>query len=166
VVSFEKVFKTDALVIRIASIHKYDPMVMTSFKWDPSAPYGAGIGSISHDEKTIYLVKKNNGKFNRMNNYEVLNTEMRSLLFKHAYGYDMNLIDFGKLAAVQNPSFNLHQVPALLPSEINQGKLDDPTARLNFLFRDFGIVRVRTFNHQRKNHLDSPVRNQPFVGDD
>jgi hypothetical protein len=89
VVSFEKIYSSDALMIRIANINKYDPMIMSSFKWDPSAPAGSGVGSISHEEKTIYLVKKNNGRYNRMSNYEVLNTEIRSLLFKHAYGYDL-----------------------------------------------------------------------------
>ena len=108
VVSFEKIYRSDALVIRIANIHKYDPMVMTSFKWDPSAPSGSGIGSITHDEKTIYLVKKNNGKYNRMNNFEVLNTEIRSLLFKHAYGYDLTLVDFGKLSSLQSTSLALN----------------------------------------------------------
>lgn len=101
VVSFEKLFNSDALVIRIANISKYDPMVMTSFKWDPKAPSGSGVGSINHEEKTIYLVKKNNGKYCRVNNYEVLNTEIRSLLFKHSYGYDLTLIDFGRLSSLQ-----------------------------------------------------------------
>lgn len=101
-VSFEKIYRQDALVIRIANIQKYDPQVMASFKWDPSAPFGSGIGSITHDEKTIYLVRKNNGKYSRVANFEVLNTEIRSLLFKHSYGYDLTLVDFGKLTSVQS----------------------------------------------------------------
>ena len=46
-------------------------------------------------------MKKNNDKYCRVNNYEVLNTEIRSLLFKHSYGYDLTLIDFGRLSSLQ-----------------------------------------------------------------
>jgi hypothetical protein len=165
VVSFEKLFNSDALVIRIANISKYDPLVMTSFKWDPKAPSGSGVGSITHEEKTIYLVKKNNGRYSRVNNYEVLNTEIRSLLFKHSYGYDLTLVDFGRLSSMQANTLQLGQVPALPPSEIPPVRASDPTAGLNFLFRDFGIIRVRSV---RKTPPVDPLRdnNQAFSGDE
>ncbi len=160
VVSFEKLFNSDALILRVANIVKYDPQVMSSFKWDPTAPAGYGLGSLSHEEKTLYLVKKPNGKYARMHNFEVLNTEMRALLFKHAYGYDLSLVDFGRLTTLQTTSLALRGVPALPPTENPIVKWDDLTFGLNFLYREFGIVRIRSANNQRKREIEA-IRSFP-----
>ena len=97
VFSFERIYSTDNLVFRVIELKKYDPVGMTSFHWDPLGKVGSSNGSIVHRELTIYLVKKNNGVYLRLQHFEVLNTEIRALLFKHSYGYDLAIVDFGKL---------------------------------------------------------------------
>ena len=97
VVSFERIYSTDNLVFRAIELNKYDPMGMSSFRWDAMGKLGSSSGSLVHKELTIYLVKKNNGVYLRLQHFEVLNTEIRSLLFKHSYGYDLALVDFGRL---------------------------------------------------------------------
>ncbi len=83
----------------MAEIKRYDEQVMQeSFSIDPL--HRVSYGSLSHVEHTIYLVKKNNREYARLTHFEVLNTEIRGLLFKHSYGYDMTLVDFGKLQAL------------------------------------------------------------------
>lgn len=100
VFSFERIYSSDNLVFRVVELSKYDPMSMTSFRWDPLGKVGSSNGSIVHKELTIYLVKKNNGVYLRLHHFEVLNTEIRGLLFKHAYGYDLAIVDFGKLQTI------------------------------------------------------------------
>ena len=98
VISFERIFGTDNYVVRICEIMKYDDVMMNRYQWDPSAR--ATFGSLTHNEHTLFLVRKNNNQYLSMTNFEVLNTEIRSLLFSHSYGYDLSLLDFGKLHAV------------------------------------------------------------------
>lgn len=98
--SFERIYSTDNLVFRVVELSKYDPMGMSSFKWDPLGKVGSSNGSIVHKEFTIYLVKKNNGVYLRLQHFEVLNSEIRALLFKHSYGYDLAIVDFGKLQTI------------------------------------------------------------------
>jgi hypothetical protein len=97
VFSFERIYSSDNLVFRVIELSKYDPAGMTSFRWDPLGKVGSTNGSLKQKELTIYLVKKNNGVYLRLQHFEVLNTEIRSLLFKHSYGYDLAIVDFGKL---------------------------------------------------------------------
>lgn len=117
VVSFERIYNTDNLVIRVAEIQRYDHSTMGSFRWEPLSPSGAGYGSLHHIEHTIFLLKKNNGKYMKLQNFEVLNTEVRALLFKHSYGYDMSILDFGKLQSLQSTSFQLAKPQALSEPE-------------------------------------------------
>jgi len=104
VVSFEKLYQSDNLVIRVIELHKYDPLGMSTFYWDPMSKAGSSYGSLVHDELTVYLIKKNNGVYLRLTKFEVLNTEIRSLLFRHSYGYDMSVVDFGRLQTVAKES--------------------------------------------------------------
>ena len=97
-------------------------------------------------------MKKSNGRYHRISNFEILNTEIRTLLFKHSYGYDLSLIDFGRLQTFQTAnSMQMRNVPALPLSEAQIVKPEDVTFGLNFLYRDFGIVRVKTMSIRVKN---------------
>ena len=146
--SFERLYNSEHFVIRIAEVKPYHADSMPEFQWDPQgAPQH---GSLHHTEQTIYLVRKNNLEYLRLSQYEILNTEIRSLLFKHAYGYDLALLDFGKLQALQSgQSLKLRQPHAFTkalsrPSQIPGAQLiREKTAGLNFIFRDFGIIRVK-----------------------
>lgn len=102
VLSFERIYNTDSLLIRVAEVKRYDDKTMMSgFKFEPLMEAGAFTGSLTHAEHTVYLIKKNNSQYLRLQHYEILNTEIRSLLFKHSYGYDMSLLDFGKLQSIE-----------------------------------------------------------------
>ena len=92
-------------MIRVAELQRYDQVQMTSFKWEPEGR--ASVGSLAHFEHNIFLVKKNNSQYQRLQHFEVLNSEIRSLLFKHAYGYDLALKDFGRLESIQNTTLRL-----------------------------------------------------------
>jgi hypothetical protein len=126
-------------VIRVAEVQRYDEEAMSRFQWDPMEPPSSG--SLKHTEHTVFLVKKNNNEYMRVDYHEILNTEIRALLFRHSYGYDMALIDFGKLTAVQS-----HTLKLRMPYEAKKGALKAGirTDGMNFLVRDFGIVRVKT----------------------
>ena len=90
-------------MIRVAEVNRYAEM--PHFQWDPLARPTSG--SLTHAEQTVYLVRKNNMEYLRLTNYEILNTEIRSLLFKHSYGYDLAMLDFGKLQAIQSSTIKL-----------------------------------------------------------
>lgn len=71
---------------------------------------------------------------------------MRTLLFKHAYGYDLALLDFGRLTA----SDSLFRLREPIEQHVNRLKVKPnnktiKTEGMNFLLRDFGIIRVKTF---------------------
>ena len=121
VFSFEQIYSSENLVFRVIELYKYDPIGMTSFRWDPSGKVGSSNGSIKHRELTIYLVKKNNGVYLKLHHFEVLNTEIRSLLFKHSYGYDLAILDFGKLQAIsKEATINLRTPIEGLTSSANK----------------------------------------------
>lgn len=65
-----------------------------------------------------------------MTDYEILNTEIRSLLFMHSYGYLQCFEDFGKLKALENVNIKT-------PLE----KQNFSTMQL--VYRDFGIIRIK-----------------------
>lgn len=73
---------------------------MSRFEWSPEGRVSAG--SLRESERTVYLVRKNNGAYARLEHFEVLNTEIRALLFRCSYGYELALADFGRLQALQN----------------------------------------------------------------
>ncbi len=121
--SFERIYSSDNLVFRVIELSKYDPMGMTSFRWDPMAKVGSSSGSMVHRELTIYLVKKNNGVYLRLQHFEVLNTEIRALMFKHSYGYDLAIVDFGKLQTIsKEATINLRTPIEGLTSSITKKK--------------------------------------------
>jgi hypothetical protein len=69
----------------------------------------------------LYDKVKNNGVYLRLQHFEVLNTEIRSLLFKHSYGYDLAIVDFGKLQAIsKEATINLRTPIEGLTSSANK----------------------------------------------
>ena len=147
VFSFERIYSSDNLVLRVIELSKYDPVGMISFRWDPLGKVGSSNGSVIHRELTIYLVKKNNGVYLRLQHFEVLNTEIRSLLFKHSYGYDLAIVDFGKLQTLsKDATINLRAPIEGLTSSMQRKPTFDSLSiqGLNFVHRDFGILRVKT----------------------
>ena len=145
VVSFERIYSTESLVFRAVELSKYDPMGMSSFKWDPMGRVGSSSGSLVHKELTIYLVKKNNGVYLRLQHFEVLNTEIRSLMFKHSYGYDLAIVDFGKLQSLSKEATINLRAPIEGLTSMRKPTFDSLSVQgLNFVFRDFGILRVKT----------------------
>ena len=68
---------------------------MGEYDWQPgSVPTK---GSTVFNSETFYLVRKSNGRYCRVEEYEILNTELRSQLFMHSYGYLQSTVDFGDL---------------------------------------------------------------------
>lgn len=87
------------------------------------AKVGSSSGSMVHRELTIYLVKKSNGVYLRLQHFEVLNTEIRALMFKHSYGYDLAIVDFGKLQTIsKEATINLRTPIEGLTSSITKKK--------------------------------------------
>ncbi len=169
VLSFERIYSSDNLVFRALELSKYDPMGMSSFKWDPMGRLGSSSGSLVHKELTIYLVKKNNGVYLRLQHFEVLNTEIRALLFKHSYGYDMAIVDFGRLQCIsQEATINL-RAPIEGVTPARKLTFDSLSVQgLNFVFRNFGILRVKTLTmiqntpaknlNQGGNNINSAIK--------
>lgn len=97
--SFERIYNSENFVVRISEIKTQDPETMSRYEWDPMSRPSSG--SLAHIEHTVFLVKRNSSKeYIRLQNYELLHTEIRALLFKHSYGYDLALLDFGQLTAL------------------------------------------------------------------
>jgi hypothetical protein len=85
VISIEKLYGTEEiLVVRLVLIEKANP-VMTDFQLEPDAL--PRFGTTSFSSETLYLVQKNDRTYCRIEEYEILNTEIRTLLFMHSYGY-------------------------------------------------------------------------------
>lgn len=58
---------------------------MPDFSFEPE---GRPVeGSTQFFTETVYLVRKNEGSYCRIDEYELINTELRTLLFMHSYGY-------------------------------------------------------------------------------
>jgi hypothetical protein len=85
--SVEKIFNLEHLLIRVVSIEVTDKNQMTSYIWDPSG--SPAPSATSFNSKSIYLVKKSNRVYQRMDEFELLNTEIRSLMFMHSYGFNL-----------------------------------------------------------------------------
>eukprot|EP00347_Sterkiella_histriomuscorum_P009856 403339614 len=135
VVSYEKIYGLDHFVIRLVIIQNCDAKTMTEYKWDPVS--AQQFGSLKYHTETLYLVKQPNSQFQRMTNYEILNTEIRSLLFMHTYGYQQSLVDFGKLKALEN-------VEIKTPLEKQQ------FGSMQLIFREFGVVRIKHLKESQK----------------
>ena len=54
------------------------------------------------------------------------------MLFMYSYGYEQSLLDFGKLKALEG-------VDIKVPLEKKQ------FSTMNLIFREFGVIRVRTY---------------------
>lgn len=67
--------------------------------------------------------------------YEILNTEMRSLLFMFSYGYQLSVTDFGQLKGITG--VNIKD-----PME----KVYHSTMKL--LYRELGIIRIKVLKTQ------------------
>lgn len=69
---------------------------MEEFNWRPEkAPMS---GSTVFASETFFLVQKSASQFCRVQDFEILNTEIRSQLFMHSYGYLQTAVNFGNLA--------------------------------------------------------------------
>ena len=68
---------------------------MSEFSWNPEAR--PQEGSTHFVSETLYLVKKADGLYCRVTEYEILHTEVRTLLFMHSYGYLASNVDFGNV---------------------------------------------------------------------
>ena len=80
-------------MIRLATVEKIDQL--SSYTYEPD---GKPIeGSTQFFTETIYLVRKNEGGYCRIFEYEMVNTELRTLLFMHSYGYIQSIADFGNI---------------------------------------------------------------------
>jgi hypothetical protein len=77
VISLEKIYGCeDIIVVRIVLIEKWDQLVMTEYSWSPEARPQAG--GTQFNSETLYLVKKSDGLYCRVHEYEILNTEIRT----------------------------------------------------------------------------------------
>lgn len=96
VVSIEKLYGAeDIIVVRLVVIQKADNHMMTEFYMDPEGR--PRDGSTKFCAETLYLVRKSNGTYCRVREYELLNTEIRTQLFMHSYGYVASNSDFGNI---------------------------------------------------------------------
>lgn len=139
---------------------------MLDYSWSPeSRPQE---GSTQFRSETIYLVKKSDFQYCRVAEYEILNTEIRTLLFMHAYGYIQANADFGNIrryleqGELRRVSYlsglgseeyfkealNVNiQDPALLPDYNGLNQL---------LYRKYCIVRVRKYTYDQTTTQSSP----------
>lgn len=95
-VSLEKIYGLeDILVVRLVVIQKQDNEVMIEYSWSPEDR--PQEGSTRYSSQTIYLMKKSDQNYCRVLEYEILNTEIRTQLFMHSYGYIQTHVDFGNI---------------------------------------------------------------------
>ena len=96
VVSLEKLYgMEDILVVRLVLIEKADEHAMSDYAWSPGGR--PQEGSTQFNSQTIYLVKKSDSQYCQVTEYEILNTEIRTQLFMHSYGYIQANVDFGNV---------------------------------------------------------------------
>lgn len=57
------------------------------------------MGSTTSTQEIFYLVKKLGFPvaYNRVKDFEILNTDIRTQLFKHSFGYNQQAVDFGNV---------------------------------------------------------------------
>ena len=96
VISLEKLYgMEDILVVRLVLIEKWNQNVMLDFSWSPDGRPQEGATQFSSD--TLYLVKKSDSNYCRVYDYEILNTEVRTQMFMHAFGYVQSNLEFGNV---------------------------------------------------------------------
>lgn len=78
--------------------------------------------------------------------HEILNTEIRALLFRHSYGYNQALVEFG--GKLHSDTVRLRNP---VEQHVNRLKKGVRTEGMNFMLREFGIVRVKTMNNMITN---------------
>jgi len=83
VVALEKVCGLDHVVVRLTVLHKYDSK--SNYQWNLKGKPSKGV--LNHETFTYYLVQKADKDLVRIRDYEILNTEIRTLLFSHSFGY-------------------------------------------------------------------------------
>ena len=86
VVSLEKLYgMEDILVVRLVLLEKWNENAMLDYSWTPEGR--PQEGSTQFNSQTLYLVKKSDAQYCQVTEYEILNTEIRTQLFMHSYGY-------------------------------------------------------------------------------
>ena len=154
VVSLEKLYgMEDILVVRLVLIEKWDPNVMMEYSWNPEGR--PQEGSTQFSSQTLYLVKKSDSMYCRVTEYEILNTEIRTLLFMHSYGYIQANVDFGNvrryLEQGENRRANYLSVMGtdeFLKEAMNvnirqPAAISDYKGLNQLIYRQFCIIRVR-----------------------
>jgi len=155
VVSLEQMYGAEGIVVvRLVLIEKWDPHVMSEYSWNPEGR--PQEGSTQFNSETLYLVKKSDSSYCRVTEYEILNTEIRTLLFMHSYGYLQANVDFGNVRRYleQAESRRVNYLSVLGSEQqardglnvniVEPAQLDRFTGRDQLLYRHFYIVRVRT----------------------
>ncbi|CDW86114.1 UNKNOWN [Stylonychia lemnae] len=145
--ALERIYGLDSIVIKIVAISKYDNQRMENFQWNPNQQHQ--FGSLIFTEQLIYLQKISNNKYIKLNEYEILSTEIRTLLFMYSYGYESYLKDFGRLSAIQNLNIKT-------PIE------KQSFATMKLIFRDFGIVRIKHVGQKKIDDYDEEVNDQDY----
>lgn len=155
VISLEKMYGNEGIiVVRLVLVEKWDPNLMSEYSWNPEGR--PQEGSTQFFAETLYLVKKNDSLYCRVTEYEILNTEIRSLLFMHSYGYIQANMDFGNVRRYLEHAENrrLTYLSVLGPDQEREDGLNmniQQPAQIDrflgleqLLYRQFYIVRVRT----------------------
>lgn len=154
VLSLEKLYGHEQiLVVRLVLIEKWDQNVMMDYSWAPEGR--PQEGSTQFNSETLYLVKKSDTRYCRVTEYEILNTEMRTLLFMHAYGYTQANADFGNIRRYleQGEQRRVSHLSVLGSDEYLKEAMNvnikEPAAISDYkgmnqlLYRQYCVVRVR-----------------------
>jgi hypothetical protein len=84
----EKIYgRHDVIVVKVTSLQRKFAEEMSEFEWEPQK--GTTVGSTCHSEEVFYLVEKLGDPrvYSRVRDFEILNTEVRTKLFEHSFGY-------------------------------------------------------------------------------
>jgi hypothetical protein len=139
---------------------------MMEYSWNPEGR--AQEGATQFNSETLYLVKKNDKQYCRVLDYEILNTEVRTLLFMHSYGYIQTNVDFGNIRRYleEGEYRRMNQLSMIGAEEFIRESINiniqepaeiDVYKGLNSLiFRQFCVIRVRS----------SAAKNEIVIQDD
>lgn len=154
VVSIEKLYGLeDIIVIRIVHLEKWDQVIMGDYYWNPEGR--PQEGATQFNSETLYLVKKSDQKYCRVLEYEILNTELRTLLFMHSFGYIQCNLDFGNIRRYleEGEQRRVNYLSVIGSEEQFQDNLnvnikepaviDDFKGLNQLIYRQFFVVRVR-----------------------
>ena len=84
----EKIYgRDDVVVIKVVSVQRRFGDEMATHSWDPQK--GSVVGATCHTQQIFYLVRKLGEPqvYSRVKDFEILNTDIRTQLFKHSFGY-------------------------------------------------------------------------------